>query len=131
MIIALAIASLFSDRHGVSRGNAIAGAALLAAIGVLLIVPFARARFKDRGGSEPAGATGAPAAAGCTWGWVSKVPFGAGPLITLTSGRFEGYRGHCNCGWRGPDRPHFEEAQGDVYQHSGAVVTAADGWDRW
>ena len=67
----------------------------------------------------------------CTTGWIANVPFGASPQTMLTQARVEAYRGHCDCGWYGPSREHFSEAQADVHAHNQAIVTAPAGWDRW
>lgn len=57
----------------------------------------------------------------CTRGWIETVPFSGDMLHTLTTTRFEGFRGRCDGGWVGPTRNYETEAQRDVYAHNGAV----------
>ena len=125
--VGVAVIATSSGAHGTANGI------IYCAVAALLIAPLARRKLAPRKAVK----TAAPRVqqpsqpAVCTRGWVAKVPYGAGPLVAMTEARFEGYRGHCDCGWRGASREHFPGAQRDIYEHNGAIVSAPDGWDRW
>jgi hypothetical protein len=60
----------------------------------------------------------------CTTGWIETVPFSGDVAGTMQNLQFQGYRGCCTCGWRGPTHHYVENAQQDVHAHNGAVAPA-------
>jgi hypothetical protein len=113
-------------------GHWTANGVIYCVFGILMVVPFAWSTLGlGRTPDRPMRAAQPRQPLPCTRGWVANVPFGAGPLTARTQARFEGFRGHCDCGWHGPSREEFRQAQTDVYQHNGAYVDGPAGWDRW